>query len=418
MRKHLKITGLSIVVATAVCAPGAHATYIVDSLNLGFQMPGTTIEIQLVPAKPVPGEPFEVLITGLATQICPPLNYGGPQGPGGDGPITGIGVQADMRPVPGGAYDVEYCDPEGFPYEINESFTVEADLSRRLSVDETLRVGFYVDVGRVTLPGSLPTIVRLTAFWEREIDLRRGTHTIPPRLGAGFWISEERPNEGLLIQQQGDTVLAYRLSYGEELTSKLNHVGVWQYASLELNGNTGNGISLKVARPDLEQSDVVFEETLSSSLIVDDYNNVRITLDAGPSEDIADLVEHVPFYRWNFRQSTHEPIVTLPDFSGAWSMIRFSGTDEQDRWTFELGSPRRINDSEWRFESSDRGYQLDCQVSPRGVGACELRNNIRNEALEFDLANFNGNLATELSRVDSGDTGSDALLLRSQYELP
>lgn len=411
---------------TLVVSVPVQATSIVEELYFGFQMPGTVVDIDLEPPVPEPGEPFSIQITGVTSEFCPPLNYREPSlfrrtlRIGSDRKICAEGPDGGQEC----RYDTE-CRVEGPPVTFSQEFSVDAGFwdeveperfSGEPEANQPVHVLFYVEFGAAPINADPPVLRDKTAAWQRSFDLQRGTHTIPPRLGSGFWVSEEQPNEGLLIQQQGDQVVFYELAYGPERTAQSNFAGTWLYADLKFSGDSGNGVSAKVARPDLSAPDVVFEEKLSSSIIVDDVNHVRALFDAGPGET-ADFITYTAYRRWSFNRDTENLPAVMPDFSGGWTVQRFDGATELERFSLSFDNGAWLDTDRWRFNALDDDASLICKVNNLGDGTCRLEFADSAEVMSFEIADFNGNLASGVFN-SGGAVTDEAVFLRQPFELP
>jgi hypothetical protein len=415
------ILALSFIASVLLQPSSALAAEIVEGFNFGFQMPGTTLSIKTVPERPVVGEPFDVLIRGTATQVCPPLDYqvATPVQP----PLERLRVSASMKVCearPDGTQQCDYkgdCDPADLPLDFQERLTVDDAVWDAIADDTTLELWFFVDFGQAPINANPPVLREKSAIYRRTVDLQRGTHVIPPRLESGFWVSDEQPSEGLLIQQQGDRVVFYNLAYGPERTGSGDPVGTWRYADALLEGDSGNGVSLKVVQPEVSAPDVEFQDIQSSSLVVDDYNHVRAMFDAGPREP-GNEIDYTSYRRWNFnRDQVNRPAV-MPDFSGDWSLISFDGGNATDRLALTFADGAWLDTDRWIFEVLDQAVELICKVDNLGEGNCRLNGLDPSATLEFDIADFNGNLANANWIDDAGQVSGDAVLLRKPFELP
>lgn len=364
-----------------------------------------------------------IRISGTATEVCPPENYGpGYVAPdensihiGSDTKFCEVNQDGDEECHFGGS-----CDLSDLPAHFSAEIPVAAGEWEKLDPSLPVNIQLIVETGLQQINSSPPTFSSTTAIWEREVDLLRGTHTIPPRLGAGYWISVDHPNEGLLIQQQGDRLVAYEMAYGEELTMEGNHVGEWIYTDATFAGDSTNGLSVKIARPDLESPEVVFEQTLSSSFIVDDVNHVRAMFDARPVEaDETEDLFYKSYRRWVFNQDQQPFPVTVPDFSGEWTLLRFDGATELERDAVVLGEGAWLDSNRWRFMAVDGSASLICKVTiTTGLGHCIYQADDGAEKLRFEIADFNGNIG-QGAWLNAGDQPvSDGIFLRAPYELP
>lgn len=406
----------------ALIASTGQATFIDDQFQFGFQMPGTVLELRLEPELPLRGEPFQIKITGTATQVCPPVSY---EVVNPEAPLEGIGIAASMKvcTIDSNGQSVcsfaGDCDPAELPIQISETLDVDPgvwSLSPGTNPG-AIKLVLSVDFGQGTINPNPPIFSDKRAIYERKVDLQRGTHVIPPRLGSGMWISEETPNEGLLVQQQGDRVVFYELKYADVTTSQGNFVASWIYADAKFSGDSANGLAIQVARPNSGSSDVVFEEILSSSIIVDDVNHVRALFDAGPRE-LGEEGAYTAYRRWVFNLDNQNLPPVMPDFSGGWHVIRFDGGMALNRVELQLGSGTFRGENRWGFTSTDGASELVCAVNTRGEGQCSLSGDETTEVLHFDIADFNGNIAAGVFVDAAGSNTNEAVFLREQFDLP
>ncbi len=423
MKRISTFTALSFM---ALITPSlTYGAWIDGAYYFGHQMPGTTLDVELVPQKPTPGEPFLVRISGTATQVCPPANFGS---------ATTNEFSSNFLYISGDtmschtnedgeelcSYSPPSCDLADLP--IDFEYEVSAPASVWDHLDPALPASLYIQVttGVGSINPNPPILRNKTAIWQHELDLLRGTHAIPPRLGSGYWISKERPNEGLLVQQQGNRMVAYELAYGEELTAEGNHAGTWIYSQATIESNSANGPAIKFARPDLTAPDVVPEQVKSASFIIDDVNHVRALFDAAPVKlGAEDDLFYTPYRRWVFNKGEEPFPVTVPDFSGEWTLIRYDGATELERETALIGEGAWLDTNRWRFLAVNGGAALTCKVEVRtGIGHCVYQADDSAEKVRFELADFNGNIA-QGAWLDSADEPvNDAIFLRAPYDLP
>lgn len=404
--KQALLVGIFIAVVSV-----AEAAWIVDRALGGHTLPGTVLEIDLVPQKPAPGAPFAIVVSGIATEYCPLQNY-----QRRDARPDGVLIYAEYEScevLPGGELECSLsCELEDLPLEFEERIEVPASFWDDIEVSSD----FEITVGTIT-EGDPVEGRQKGAFWRRSFDLLRGTHAIPPRLDSGFWVRDDLQSEGLLIQQQGDTVVFYDLSYGPETTVQDNAVGTWLYSSAVFHGDSSNGLAIKVAKPDPGQGDVEFEEERSSSIIVDGYNQVQAMFDARELSDSEEL-EHAPYRRWQFNRTTFDRPAVIPDFSGGWTVYRFNGAEELDRLTIRLDEGSFLDTDRWQFPALDTEQRLICKVNNRGAGRCQLSQLDSEETLWFEMIDFNGNVAIGEFRDESDEFVDDAVFLREGFELP
>lgn len=404
----------------------ANASSIVDGWVFGFDMPGTRVSLTLSPPLPAPGQPFQVSIAGTATQQCPPLGYEvvvpavvlPPAFPTPELRINAnTRVCDNQHEGSNQCTNQGECDPDELPIDFSERIDVPAEFWDTLPLPEDLLIRLYVQTGTRAINADPPVLRDTSASWVQRIDLQRGAHVVPPRLGSGLWVSDEWPNEGVLVQQQGDRVVFYRLGYGPELTDLANLVGSWVYADAAFTGDSGNGLSVRFARPDPDDAEVVMEEILSSSIVVDDVNHIRVMFDAGPREPGNEL-RYTAWRRFNFSRDRQNLPAVIPDFSGGWTLLRFDGGTELARDTLTLGEGAWLDTNRWRFASLDGPAVLICKVDNRGDGGCAFEQGPSAETMRFGIENFNGNLAEGVFLDADGSETDVALFLRQPFALP
>lgn len=390
------VTFLFLVVLQPLLGTPAQATSVCPGHAFGHSGEGTELHLHLSPDLPEPGEALVVRVTGTANRRCPPT------GAFFDPEFSGPNHLALRAPLGG---ESAFCELV-FPQPI--SFDVPVDATAWALIDPAEPV-------RVTLthtPG-----INAFGCWEREFDLRFGLHTVPPRLRSGLWLSESRPNEGLLVQQQADIVVVYDLRYqvdGEDARSDQgNHVGRWLYSNATLDGNSGNGVGIKISRPVPEMPDVELEEYRSSTVVVEGFNRIRSAAWIPMAPEPFDTTSYRP---WQFRLSDAELPVTLPDLGGDWRLLRVTDGALVEEAQPQFGDWRSLGTDEVEFPRIDGEGTAVCTVDDAGDGACRLEGAGISASFRFDLADFNGNVATGRFEDETGP--GEGVLIRARYALP
>ncbi|MEE4172755.1 MAG: hypothetical protein V2I57_00705 [Xanthomonadales bacterium] len=406
----------------------AEATEIEERFNFGFQMPGTALTLDLEPPLPVRGEAFQIIVSGVANRVCPPINFDVATAAfveNSDFDSPSLRISADNRVCetrPDGTTQCgnfgENCDLADLPIAFSEALDVPVEFWNTLPVEaDALTLHLVVSTGMQQLGSNPPVLDTTTAMWTREVDLLRGTHVIQPKLEAGLFVSDDHPREGVLVQQQGDRVVFYELTYGPELNASGDAFASWRYADATLSGNSGNGVYLKLSRPHPEMPDVIFETYTSSSIIVDDINQLRLLFDAAPRDPGVEM-PYSFWRRWSFNQQSTQRPVLFPDFSGSWNLLRFAGATELAREPLTFDEGKRVGAERWQFQEIGAGGFMTCEVNSLGRGSCELSLEDSGAAAVFPIEGFNGNLAEGLFLPLDGANDDAALLLRQPLELP
>ncbi len=285
-------------------------------------------------------------------------------------------------------------------------------------------------------------------YWHRNFDLVLGTHEINPRLGSGYWISDDTPAQGLLIQQQGDTVVFYDLTY-----SRTSGEPNWIYADGVFHGNSLNGVGYLVNwlspvegatlgfknNPDLNPSiipyyrlvqpvdqELVFDAT-SAGMVVRGVNRINAFIGLHEVDGEPQAVYHT--YRpWVFRLDNTALPEVVPDMTGVWNLYGFNGQHLEQSHSITFNNGTRTGTDEYRFTSSEEQWVLVCQINLSGEGGCVLDNEAMGLTMHYyldktpidsSLGYFNGNY-TQAPLVNSNNEVPDqtGILLRSGLHLP
>jgi hypothetical protein len=376
----------------------AFATSVCPGFAFGHSGEGTELHVDLVPELPKRGEAFVLRVTGTANRRCPPTNafY--------DAAFSGPNHLALRLPLGNESGFCEIVFPNAFSFDV----PVDAEAWSLIDPAEPLRVTMNHTTG-----------INALGCWERSFDMRFGLHTVPPRLHSGFWLSESRPNEGLLVQQQADIVVVYDLRYtvNEEDTRSAdgNLVGRWLYSNATFDGNSGNGVGIKISRPVAGMPEVELEEYRSSSVVVEGFNRIQ----AAPWIPMAPEPFETTSYRpWQFRRSEAELPVTIPDMTGDWRLMSVEGDTLVEAATPQLGDWQSIDANEVVFPLVSGDGEALCTVDDDGEGGCFLEVEALGSTFRFDLADFNGNVATGFFEAEGPSVPTEGILIRDKYELP
>jgi hypothetical protein len=325
----------------------------------------------------------------------------------------GGGIRSVRWEIAESPADPENCSHEFSPTPFNFTLTFApiAWKSFLLAEDGSFEANFIVAHGTLVKSG-----------WKMVFDMKYGLHEIPPRLGSGFWVSQELPNQGLTIQQQDDVTVFYQLNYNRQ-SGEPN----WTYADARFYGNTSNGVSyfLNWLTPTEDTSiqpswDELSQEPLSAGIVVKGYNRIEAYLGMSNGEITSTSETGIPpshtYKRWVFSPGEAQFPPVVPEMNGKWNLYGFNGQKLEQSHPIEFLSGEKLEDDFYRFTSVDHKWVLDCQVNLEGEGGCSLSNETDQLGLTFDLLEFNGNYAkSELIGVDEIQTG---ILLRSEFHLP
>ena len=372
-----------------------------------FQYPGSVVDIKTISGLPKGDENFVVEISGFWKSNCL---------------LEGMHDVVFDDP---GRYSFRWeissvlADPENCSHEFNPtpfSFT----LTYTPAVWKTFEPGEdgSIEAYFVIVHGTL-----IRSGWKMRFDMKYGLHEIPPRLGSGFWVSDELPNQGLTIQQQDEVAVFYQLNY-----NRLSGEPNWTYADARFYGNSSNGVSyfFNWLMPTEDTSvqpnwDELSQEPLSAGIVVKGYNRIVAYLGLSKDHHViptseTDFPPSYTYKRWVFSPGKSQLPPVVPEMAGKWNLFGFNDQKLEQSHQIEFLTGERLGDDLYRFPSIDDEWILDCQVSLDGEGGCSLTNETDQLSLSFDLMEFNGNYAkSELIGSHEVQTG---ILLRSEFHLP
>ncbi len=301
------------------------------------------------------------------------------------------------------------------------------------------------DVLRVSVEINESPDVDRSFNWSRAFDLVLGTHAINPRLESGYWVSDETPYQGLLIQQQGDTVVFYDMTYnrtsgepnwiyadGVFHGNSLNGVGYlvnWlspvEGATLGFKGNPGELVPYyRLVQP--EGQELTFDAT-SAGITVQGVNRVNAFVGLHDVDGEPQAVYHT-YKPWVFRLDNSQFPPVVPDMTGVWNLHGFNGQMLEQSHSFNINAGTKTGNDEYRFTSVGEEWLLECQINLHGEGDCTLINDILGLTMNYylyqsppdpNLDYFNGNY-TKAPLVNSNSEVPDqtGILLRSGVHLP
>ena len=360
--------------------------------------------LRLEPRLPEQGKAFSVLLRGSWPEKDPnglcraPLT------------ITGVTVYPGNLVQAHSNLSGETVDCEGPPAEWNLEVAVPAEAWD--AVDEN---GFLL-FEHVLFSG----INMLTGI-QQYFDLRLGTHEVPADIGSGFWVSDERPFEGLMVEQQGQRVLFYSLSYDRNFGAGDQGEPVWQLVSGEMYGNSVLGRSYRYDWPGElgyppaipPEHDDLFTVNDSGSIIVEGFNHIR----AFTSVNEFNIASYDDYKRMFFGFGPGLLPVFAPPLNGRWTLHGFNGQAATLSDRIELLQGRILEENLYEYRSVEGDWTASCTITPPGEGNCRLERQSDGVALNFDLADFQGNMARGSLSMGQGEplTG---VLVREPWRLP
>jgi len=388
---------------------------------------GSTAVISIDPVLPKQGDPFTIKITGQWRDRCIPDQR--------EATYRFSSHDQWSIVVETVTDDDEDCSTEFEPTAFELSIPIESDdwdvfFDGKRAID----ILFAVDV---------PNYSR-RAYWEREFDLILGLHEIPPQLYSGFWISEGTPYQGILLQQQGNTVVFYELRY-----NRVSGEPNWHYASGEFHGNSLNGIAYLInwlspvygMNPEYngfapwfapilvqpKEEELLFDPS-SSGLKMWGINHISGFVGLANGLERAVRYSYKP---WVFGLSEIQLPPVVPDMVGPWDLYGFNGQQLERSYQIEFRTGTKVGDDLYRFSSLDNEWVMDCQVDLSGEGGCNLGNERLGLGFKYTLnrdrnhedffygLRFNGNYATApLEYTNSAEPDLTGVLLRSGLHLP
>jgi len=404
-----------------------------NAVAVSVVSPGSTAVISIDPTLPKKGEPFTINVTGEWRDSCIPdqesLTYVLREYSETARPEL-VQMQISLRTS---LVSGNLC-PNAFnptPYKLS------------VKIDKSVWDVIYTTV-EIVEDSVSDRYVSLARFF----DLVLGIHEIPPRLGSGYWLSEDTPSQGLLIEQQASTVVFYELQY-----NRVSGEPNWYYANGNFSGNRLVGVAYLVNwlapvegatfalkhNPDLnpselpfyrlvqpEDRDLLFEES-SAGINVRGYN--RLSAFVGLHEADGELTPVFHDYkRWVFALDEPTLPVVVPNMIGPWVLHGFNGQSLEQTHQIQFDEWQKADSDLYRFTSNDDQWVLECHITLRGEGDCLLVS--ETFGLEFHyyldkipndptLVYFNGNYALAPLVSSTPDVPNQTgVLIRSGVTLP
>jgi len=360
-------------------------------LQWTFASQGSTAFISLDPPLPRRGEPFTIEISGTWNS-CWIDRYE-------DVDVSFHGQYINVRTF----YSQDVClDEISGPTPFTRSVAVPGSAWEDIDEKKPLRVGFSV---------WYPFVDAYN--WSREFDLSWGLHEIPPQIGQGHWISDERPFQGLNVEQQGDTVLVYDLTYrGDDGEPS------WLMGHARFYGDVTHGVTHHVSWLNPSYNDQPKEDEMSFTegsfgIEVVDVNQIKVFFKY-PYDTLT-------YKRYVFRLDDNQLPVVVPNMAGKWNLYAFDNQNLEASFLIEFRAATRSDRGLgwYRFESLDDQWVLECWVNLDGVGTCILTNEDLGITMSYTLLDFNGNYANApLLTTKPEETTQTGILLRAGFHLP
>jgi len=365
---------------------------------------GVLESIRLEPRLPEPDEAFAVLLQGSWPEKDPNGTCRPPLTVDGIEVHPGNRVQA-ISNLPGDTGD---CEEPAAQWNIRVEVPAEAWSA--------------VDVnGFLLFEHLLFSGINMLTGINQIFDLRLGTHEVPADLGSGFWISEERPYEGLMVEQQGQRVLFYSLSYDRDFSEGDQGEPVWQLVSGEMYGNSVLGRSYRYDWPEAlgyppvapPEHDDLFTVNDSGSIVVEGFNHIRAFTSIGEGN----VASYDDYRRMYFGLGPGLLPVYAPPLDGRWTVHGFEGRNATFLDNVELLQGRISNENSYEFQSVEGDWAASCTITPPGDGSCRLERASDGVVMEFDMSDFQGNMARGPLHTGQDDplTG---VLVREPWRLP
>ena len=377
---------------------------VVSATQMGHQWTGTytgsTVIISLNPALPRVGESFTIVVSGTWRNPCIDWSE--------DVELRVSGQTINITSWRN--YDSLDCGGEDEPKPFTRSIVIPSSAWDSLDDKRNFEV-------RLNLAHAL----NVFHFWHRSFDLSWGLHEIPPQIGQGHWISDQRPFQGLNIEQQGDTVIVYELGYrGDDGEPS------WLMGDARFHGDVTHGVTYYVRW--LNPTDEWDDETRyfiqpkedemsftknSFGIEVEGVNRIKAFL-------------HIPtvvktYKRYVFRLADNQLPVVVPDMAGQWNLFAFDNQNLEASFLIEFRAATKSEKGEgwYRFNSIDDQWVLDCWANFDGVGSCNLINEDSGITMDYDLLDFNGNYAkAPFVNSNSIEPTLTGILLRGGFHLP
>jgi len=365
---------------------------------------GILESLRIEPELPIPGEGFTVKLTGSWAEVNPDGVCRAPLELSSVTVNPGNSVQIISLPQ----QDLSYCDQPPASW----SFDVSIPASAWDAVDEN---GFLI-IEHLLFSGGVNMLTGI----DQVFDMRLGTHVVPAFIGSGFWVSDELPLEGILVEQQGSRVLFYGLGYDRNTDQDDDGEPVWQLVAGEMYGDSTLGRSYRYDWP-FDENNLPLEKPTemevltvndSGAIIVDDFNHIRVFTEVKGNRGLYDSYNRVRFGIEKGRLPNY-----VPPLNGRWTLYGFQARDAALMTNFELLDGRAQGNNVYHFPSVNGEWLAICMVIAPGTGDCSIERAIDGVKLEFPMTAFQGNLARGTLAPVGGDP-LDGVLVRHPWILP
>jgi hypothetical protein len=161
------------------------------------------------------------------------------------------------------------------------------------------------------------------------------------------------------------------------------------------------------------EHDDLFTVNDSGSIIVEGFNRIR----AFTAVDEFNIAAYDSYQRMFFGRSSGLLPVYAPPLNGRWRLHGFDGQTVTLSDSMELLQGRVVEENTYEFQSVTGDWVVSCTITPPGNGNCRLERKSDGVALDFDLADFQGNLARGPLNVGEGEP-LVGVLVREPWRLP
>jgi hypothetical protein len=364
---------------------------------------GVLESIRIEPLIPETGEGFSVKLSGSWPEISPDgFCFPPPE-------IEKVVVHAGNRVqvISNLEHDASYCDQPPAHWKLDAAVPAGAwD-----AVD---------DEGFLLIEHLMSSGINMLTGINQVFDMRLGTHEVPAFLGSGFWISADRPFEGMMIEQQGSRMLFYSLGYDRDASIGDDGEPVWLMFTGDMIGNSTLGRAYRYDWPagdgsqpeEIPTHDELNSANDSGAIIVKDYNHIRALTELSNN-----LALYQDYVRYTFAQDSSRSPVHVPPLQGRWTLYGFDDQSASFEAKLELPVGYSSTPNQYRFESLSGDWLVLCTMVPPATGDCGFEHTIDGIEFEFPLSAFQGNLARGNLRLENGSS-LDGVLVREPWHLP
>ena len=371
---------------------------------------GILESIRIEPRLPADGDGFTVNLKGSWPEVINSNSLSGEKYPCFAVPeVEKVAVYAGNRVqlITNLQHDADLCEQPPAQWD----FDVAIPASAWDAVDQD---------GYLLIEHLLSSGINMLTGIEQDFDMRFGTHVVPAWLGSGFWVSEARPYEGIMIEQQGSRVLFYGLTYDRDASQGDAGEPVWLMNSGEMRGGSTLGRAYRFDWPfdqggwpvEMPTTSELLTENDSGSIIVNDYNHVRAF-----TKTTGHVSRYENYRRLVFGIDRSRPPVYVPPLEGGWTLYGFSDQETVFIASFQLLEGESSSTNEYGFASAGGDWSGRCNVTPLGDGECQIVRASDGTAFDFPLSAFQGNLAQGIlgTAIGANLTG---ILVREPWRLP